>query len=164
MADFSSRGNVGIGLEGDNGRFNRTLVTPGTWILSLSASNYPATNHAIVDQTIGKTQLRYESGTSMSAPVVSGILALMQEFFTTNLAVTNSPALNKALLINGARPASADYDYANNQINYQDGECRCCPTAFRQIKFLTNAQGSTQAQVVAVDHGRFCDDQPAGNG
>ena len=157
VADFSSRGNVGIGLEGDNGRFKPDLVTPGTWILSLSASNYPATNRTIVDQTIGKTQLRYESGTSMSAPVVSGMLALMQEFFTTNLAVTNSPALNKALLINGARPASADYDYAvNNQINYQGWGVPLLSNSIpADFKFLTNAQGSAQAQVVAVDQGVF---------
>jgi subtilisin-like proprotein convertase family protein len=49
------------------------------------------------------TLYRYESGTSMAAPVVSGILALMQEQLR-NSGVTNpSPALMKALLINGAR-------------------------------------------------------------
>jgi subtilisin-like proprotein convertase family protein len=46
---------------------------------------------------------RYESGTSMSAAQVSGTLALMQEFFEQRLKMTNSPALMKALLINGAR-------------------------------------------------------------
>src|SRR6266496_3849142 len=46
---------------------------------------------------------RYESGTSQSAAAVSGLLALMQEYFTARLGRTNSPALMKALLINGAR-------------------------------------------------------------
>ncbi|MEY2410578.1 MAG: hypothetical protein QOF48_3248 [Verrucomicrobiota bacterium] len=46
---------------------------------------------------------RYESGTSQAAAGVSGVLALMQEYFATRLARTNSPALMKALLINGAR-------------------------------------------------------------
>ena len=46
---------------------------------------------------------RYESGTSLAAAEVSGALALMQEFFQ-RLGRTNSPALMKALLINGARP------------------------------------------------------------
>jgi subtilisin family serine protease len=54
---------------------------------------------------------RYESGTSMSAPVVTGMIALMQEFFNTKLQWTNSPALMKALLINGARTLSGGYDF-----------------------------------------------------
>jgi subtilisin-like proprotein convertase family protein len=46
---------------------------------------------------------RFESGTSMAAGVVSGTLALMQEFYQGRLQLTNSPAMMKALLINGAR-------------------------------------------------------------
>ena len=53
---------------------------------------------------------RYETGTSMSAAEVSGTLALFQEFFQ-RLNITNSPALMKALLINGARPANFNYDF-----------------------------------------------------
>ncbi len=66
---------------------------------------------------------RYESGSSQSAPVISGMLALMQQHFEQTLGVTNSPALMKALLINGARTASANnpaYDFAvRNYLNYQ---------------------------------------------
>lgn len=63
---------------------------------------------------------RYESGTSMAAPAVSGGLALMQEFFEQRLRVTNSPALMKALLINGARSAGNLYDFqVQSSINYQ---------------------------------------------
>jgi subtilisin-like proprotein convertase family protein len=51
---------------------------------------------------------RYETGTSMAAAGISGMLACMQEFFQS-LNMTNSPALMKALLINGARPQPA-YD------------------------------------------------------
>jgi hypothetical protein len=58
---------------------------------------------------------RYESGTSMSAAGVSGTLALMQEFFEQRLHLTNhSPALMKALLINGARTVSSAYDFNVN--------------------------------------------------
>ncbi|MEO5802117.1 MAG: S8 family serine peptidase [Verrucomicrobiota bacterium] len=46
----------------------------------------------------------FESGTSMSAPAISGMLALMQEFFEQRFQITNSPAMMKALLINGSRP------------------------------------------------------------
>jgi subtilisin-like proprotein convertase family protein len=61
---------------------------------------------------------RYESGTSASAPVVSGLAALMQEFYEQRLsganARVNSPAMIKALLINGARSAGILYDYNRN--------------------------------------------------
>jgi subtilisin-like proprotein convertase family protein len=63
---------------------------------------------------------RYDSGTSMSAPVVSGMLALVQEFFETRLGRTNSPAMMKALLINGARRSSVFYDFnPGGLVNHQ---------------------------------------------
>ena len=46
----------------------------------------------------------------MAAPVVSGMLALMQEYFESILAEPFSPALMKALLINGARTVNSIYD------------------------------------------------------
>ena len=55
---------------------------------------------------------RYESGTSMAAAGVSGMVALMEEFFAKRLlAASPSPALLKALLINGARTAGSEYDF-----------------------------------------------------
>ncbi len=64
---------------------------------------------------------RYESGSSMAAASVSGTLALMQEFFEVRLGQTNSPALMKALLINGARSVGGDiYDFnVAPAINFQ---------------------------------------------
>lgn len=63
---------------------------------------------------------RYESGTSMAAADVAGNLALMQEFFEQRLHVTNSPAMMKALLINGARSLGELYNYqVTNGISYQ---------------------------------------------
>ena len=62
----------------------------------------------------------YENGTSMAAPAVSGTLALMQDFFTNTLHLTPSPALLKAMLINGARVTNSLYNYALTQFdNYQ---------------------------------------------
>ncbi len=60
---------------------------------------------------------RFGTGTSMSAPAVSGVLALIQDYFMNTLEMTPSPALLKAMLINGSR-AVGDYGYAvTNDIN-----------------------------------------------
>jgi hypothetical protein len=62
---------------------------------------------------------RYESGTSMAAPAISGSLALLQDYFTNTLHATPSPALLKTMLINGARPVG-NYSYAiTNDINFE---------------------------------------------
>jgi subtilisin family serine protease/subtilisin-like proprotein convertase family protein len=116
VAAFSSRGNVGVGIEGDFGRFKPDVVAPGTFVVSTRSTQwdqlayYSPTNGAgnyfgvlsNLNNTLGPFY-RYESGTSLSAAEVSGALALMQEYFQ-NFGRTNSPALMKALLINGARP------------------------------------------------------------
>jgi subtilisin family serine protease/subtilisin-like proprotein convertase family protein len=116
VAAFSSRGNVGVGIEGDFGRFKPDIVAPGTFVISARSAQwnqlayYNPTNDSgnyfevfsNLNNTLGPFY-RFESGTSLSAAEVSGALALMQEFFL-RLGRTNSPALMKALLINGARP------------------------------------------------------------
>ncbi|MBM3846828.1 MAG: hypothetical protein FJ405_11170, partial [Verrucomicrobia bacterium] len=228
VADYSSRGNVGAGVEGDFGRFKPDVVAPGSFIVSTRSSDWtdPAfivqvdpsvlrdetvgprssigyravgppdsvrlavraipnarspkpfpkmivtaslnappppythigTNYVRVDQA-GLTNLyinienpldqevsfdlvyyfgltnrnarpgyfealkelnsklaphyRYESGTSMAAPGISGMLALVEEFFVKDLSLpVPSPALFKALLINSARGVDSVYDRA----------------------------------------------------
>ncbi len=72
-----------------------------------------------LDDTLGP-YYRFESGTSMAAADVSGVLALMEDFFINHSTLTNpSPALLKALLINGARPTGAYNLQVNNAINYE---------------------------------------------
>jgi subtilisin-like proprotein convertase family protein len=62
---------------------------------------------------------RYESGTSMAAAAVSGVLALMQDYFINTLQITPSPALLKAMLINGSRSVGS-YTYGiTNGNNFQ---------------------------------------------
>jgi subtilisin-like proprotein convertase family protein len=58
---------------------------------------------------------RYESGTSMAAGAVSGTLALMQEFLQQRMGMPHpSPALLKAMLINGSQSLGLQYDFEVN--------------------------------------------------
>lgn len=138
VASFSSRGNVGILSEGPYGRFKPDLVAPGTFIFSARSKDWNLTNdfnpkaseslsnifNVMERNDAISTKYRYDSGTSFSAPGVSGMLALVQEFFSsklpTSLQRNLSPALMKAMLINSARSVSPLYDYqVQNVINYQ---------------------------------------------
>ncbi len=68
-----------------------------------------------------KPYYRYEAGTSMAAPQISGLLALFQEFLAKGSRVTSaSPALLKALVINGARSLSPSYNLDTHAVvNHQ---------------------------------------------
>jgi subtilisin-like proprotein convertase family protein len=80
---------------------------------------------------------RYESGTSLSAAEVSGTLALMQEFLAAHGRTNSwggpngrSPALMKAMLINGARPIGNGYDLNTKTLeNYQGWGLAQLPTS-----------------------------------
>ncbi len=128
VASFSSRGNVGLGIEGLSGRFKPDVVAPGTLIISTRSTSWDQTayysssndllnlgsnaNSSLVLSNLNEGLgpfYRFESGTSLGAAEVSGTLALMQEFFQQRLLRTNSPALMKALLINGSRSVGSGY-------------------------------------------------------
>ena len=139
VAAFSSRGNVGLGIEGEAGRFKPDVVAPGTFIVSTrsgqwdQASYYAESNNLFTpmpDANAGEVLsnlnssigpfYRFESGTSLAAASVSGTLALMQEFFEQRLHRTNSPALMKALIVNGARSLGGRYDLGGgSRTNFQ---------------------------------------------
>ena len=56
----------------------------------------------------------------MAAPAISGMLALMEEFYHDRDERTNSPALMKALLINSAQSVDARYDHnVRSTVNHQ---------------------------------------------
>ena len=60
----------------------------------------------------------------MAAAAVSGMLALMQEYLQNNAELTPSPALLKALLINGARPLNRQSDLnLAPAVNLEGGVC-----------------------------------------
>ena len=71
----------------------------------------------------------------MAAAGVSGTLACMEEFFNQTLKITNaSPALMKALLINGARslkPGRQPHDFQVGTAEFAGLVCPACRTASR---------------------------------
>ncbi|MEM3170696.1 MAG: S8 family serine peptidase, partial [Candidatus Nitrosotenuis sp.] len=107
---FYSIGNEGLGPVS----FDLVI----TLITAVRATDAPAVLKRL-NEPLGP-HYRFGSGTSASAPAVSGLLALMQEFFEQRLRRTNSPALMKALLINGARSVAPFYDLNPRALlNYQ---------------------------------------------
>ncbi len=132
VAGYSSRGNVGIGIEGTVGRFKPDVVVPGTFISSVRSTQweppelpdsrspiYPiASLMAEVDDEV-LPNYRFESGTSMAAPAVSGVLAQMQENFEYKVKQFPSASTYKALLINSSRATSPGYMPSRDEVfNY----------------------------------------------
>ena len=76
-------------------------------------------NDSLVDPSKGGYYYRYESGTSMAAAAVSGVLALAEDYFTNTLVVTPSPALLKAMLINGSRSVGSYTLAVTNGVNFE---------------------------------------------
>jgi subtilisin family serine protease/subtilisin-like proprotein convertase family protein len=122
VAGFSSRGNVGVGIEGEYGRFKPDVVAPGTQIISARSSQWDLANeydtnsvqYAVfgeLNQPVGPWY-RFLSGTSMAAPAVSGLLAQIQEFWhRPNRSIPSylEAAAYKAFVINSARSTSDTY-------------------------------------------------------
>ncbi len=84
------------------------------------------------DNCLGTGYYRYETGTSMSAAGVSGVLALMEDYFTNTLSMTPSPALLKAMLINGSRSVAAAIRWPSPTASIsRAGDCPACPIRCR---------------------------------
>lgn len=163
VADFSSRGNVGVGIEGTAGRFKPDMVAPGAYIASLRASTFTNLHDTDLPPPgmLGSSQWRYDSGSSFAAAKVSGLLALMQEFFGVNFSRTNKPSLNKALLINRAQSLGPAYDFSvNNAITHQGwgipSLSNTVPSAAATtFGFLTNTAPLVTARIVIMTESCF---------
>jgi subtilisin-like proprotein convertase family protein len=98
--------------------YDLTFYLVETNDLGVSVTNANGYYHVISNMnSVLKPYYVYQYGTSMSAGAISGMLALMQEFLQTKLAITNpAPALLKAMLINGSRSINQQYDF-NTQLS-----------------------------------------------
>jgi subtilisin-like proprotein convertase family protein/subtilisin family serine protease len=103
-----------------------------------------------LDNSIGPWY-RYETGTSMATPAVSGALALMQDFFTNTLHALPSPALLKAMLINGSR-LTAGYNTfnINTNINFEGWGLVSVPNSLPLGLSSTNT-GTNGASMFFID-------------
>jgi hypothetical protein len=94
MAAFSSRGPT------TDGRIKPEIVAPGTNIVS-AASQDPSAFYSYPYP--GSSFYAYDNGTSMAAPMISGMAALVRQWLAkTRQVAAPSAALVKALLLNGA--------------------------------------------------------------
>jgi serine protease AprX len=115
MAAFSSRGPT------DDGRLKPDVTAPGTNILSVRTSAFVATAadpEPLWGDLDAGHPLRglycWSGGTSMSTPLVAGVVALIRQHLTQHrghleAGVKPSGALIKAFLINGAVPMTGQY-------------------------------------------------------
>lgn len=148
VAGFSSRGNVGVEIEGSAGRFKPDVVAPGSFILSARSARWDLTNQYPADPFTGEfpdsyylfgdleksnsPAYRYESGTSMAAPAISGLLAQMQQYLEQKQSLLPSVATYKALLINASRAASETYEPNTREVfNYGGWGMPTLPRALR---------------------------------
>ncbi len=102
----------------------------------------------------------YESGTSMATPAVSGVLALIQDYFTNTLQLTPSPALLKAMLINGSRSVGG-YSYAITNGNNFEGWG--LPSIINSLPLTSGAQPFTPSKLTGATSPLFFVDQSPTN-
>lgn len=89
---FSSRGLT------EDGRIKPDIVAPGSWILSTRSSLAPSGNF----WGSYNSYYAYMGGTSMSTPLTAGAVAVARQYIQDLWRRTPSPAMMKAVLINGA--------------------------------------------------------------
>lgn len=150
IAAFSSRGPC------EDGRFKPDVVAPGTFILSTKSSVCTGTGWGTFDDNYF-----YMGGTSQATPLTAGAVALIRQYFRTNLNITPSAALIKAALIHTA--ARKPYRYAATpgaelwDAEQGWGHVNVKPFVEKdsktKIKFIDAAQGlqTGQSQVYDVD-------------
>lgn len=96
MAAFSSRGPC------DDNRIKPDVVAPGTDIVSAKSSRAPLRNFW-GSYPGHSNHYAYMGGTSMAAPIVSGCLALIRQYYVDQRTHEPSAALLKATLVNSTR-------------------------------------------------------------
>ncbi len=103
VSGFSSRG------PAEDGRIKPDIVLPGH-VVSSAKSSYPGANAGYSRPPDGQNSYVYGTGTSMATPGAAGSAAVVTQYIRDVYDHEPSPALLKAILINGATPLST-YGY-----------------------------------------------------
>jgi uncharacterized membrane protein len=97
VSGFSSRGPT------EDGRIKPDVLMPGH-IVASARSSYPGANSGYPRPPDGQDSYAYGTGTSMSTPGASGASAVVIQYMNDVHGTNPSPAMTKAVLINGAQP------------------------------------------------------------
>lgn len=111
MAPFSGRGPT------NDGRVKPEVVAPGAWVLSgyspMFREGYGGSpnpmNRAFQGDAFGfpySGELKYNTGTSMSTPIVAGAATVVRDYYQKRYQLSASAALVKATLVNSATDLS----------------------------------------------------------
>jgi subtilisin-like proprotein convertase family protein len=158
-------------IPGDQGTAISTYQNNGFYFAVGNNTNFPVnydvtvaiytTNNVVsdyyqvlfgMDDQLGP-YYRYESGTSMAAADVSGALALIEDYFTNTMHLTPSPALLKAMLINGARSEGGYLLAITNGVNFQGWGLPSLPNSLplTNISQTINALNGSASPLFFVD-------------
>lgn len=119
VANESSRGPTA------DGRIKPDLVAPGSPILSTCTTNATVSENTCPFDVPSLQRIYYinRTGSSMAAPHVSAAALLASEFLEENRSLSPSPALIKAMLINGA--IDLGYGYGTISSGPNATQCGC---------------------------------------
>lgn len=153
ISSFSSRGPT------NDGRFGPTIATPGEQIAS--AKRVAGASQCGTSIAGTSNQYAFCSGTSMASPHAAGAAALLTQWWRDEHAgATPSPAMIKALLINGAKPVgtatipNATYGWGRVDVPGSLGLDQVSSVYVDQSQVLTSAGTQWQATYGVPDTGR----------
>jgi subtilisin-like proprotein convertase family protein len=157
MATFSSRGPT------DDQRTKPDVVGPGTHISGPHPQHAGYTGNGVCDQTfpVGNTLYSRSSGTSHSTPAISGIAALIREWYRINVgsgSATPSPAMTKAILAQTSTDLAGGVGVGGNAPNQAQGwgltniaaALSAAPRFYRDQQDVLGASGDAAARTFAV--------------
>ena len=127
-AIYNSQSFFGFNFAISNNTPNQVIFDLRTDVITTNGSGNYFLALSNLDNSIGTPNpsstgpgpyYRYETGTSMAAADVSGVLALMQQFYFNAYNVLPSPAMLKAMIINGGQATGLYNFLVQNTLNYE---------------------------------------------
>ena len=166
VANLSSRGNVGIGLEGGGGRYKPDLVAPGMFVISTKSAQwnqaeYYNPSNQIVDVQFNQT-VTPGSLAAYSLVVPPNAVAVIISLQTNEFSLSPFPNLPLYVKV-GDNPATNNYDFLGtnraslpgdlalspgSEIFYSLGDPTNVPVSFNLVTEVVTTNGNGDAQNV----------------